>query len=324
MNYRESNTNQMNIVAIVVTFEPEVECLSVLFDALIPQVNKIVMVDNSSSINLEKFVTSHMVEYVRLSENFGIAYAQNIGINWAERFGATHVLLMDQDSIPFPDMVSKLSSVFIESKDESIDISAIAAVGPSYIDSRNNKRSFFVIEKNHLPARWLQGKKYLTKAQIEVLFLISSGTLIPVDVLKKLGGLRSNYFIDHVDTEWSFRARSKGYRLLGIPDAQMQHSIGDQVKRVWFFGWRQVSYHNPLRDYYMFRNTLLMLRDIKIPLIWQLYFLWRLVQFFCYFILFSSHRLRRLHLMMLGLWHGVLGVSGKLDLETLRFTFIPK
>ena len=42
-------------------------------------------------------------------ENLGVAAAQNQGIEWAKQQGATHVLLLDQDSLPHPDMVARLS-----------------------------------------------------------------------------------------------------------------------------------------------------------------------------------------------------------------------
>lgn len=313
----------MNIVGVVITFEPDVGCLHALLDALLPQVNKIVVVDNCSSNNLEENVISRNVEYIQLADNYGIAYAQNIGIQYAERFGATHVLLMDQDSIPFPNMVSKLKSALLENKKKSTNTPRLAAVGPSYVDSRTHKKSFFVIQDNNVPSRWFPDNAALDSEVVDVMFLISSGTLIPVEVIKELGGMRNDYFIDHVDTEWSFRAKQMGYCMAGVPSAVMEHSLGDKVKTIWFFGRRQVSYHSPLRDYYMFRNTLLMLRDVSIPFVWRLHFIWRLVQFAGYFLTFTPSRWERLSKMSLGLYHGLKNVRGKLDVTRSSCREIP-
>lgn len=313
----------MNIVAVVITFEPDIDCLNALFDALLPQVNKIVVVDNHSSNNLEGTVVSRNIEYIQLDENHGIAYAQNIGIQWAEGFGATHILLMDQDSVPFPNMVSKLKSVFVTNQEKPKDTSLLAAAGPSYVDSRTNKKSFFVIEESHVPGRWFPDNASLDSEVVDVMFLISSGTLVSMEVIKALGGMRNDYFIDHVDTEWSFRAKQMGYRIVGVPSAVMEHSLGDEVKTIWFFGRRQVSYHSPLRDYYMFRNTLLMLRDVSIPIVWRLHFIWRLVQFAGYFLIFTPSRWERLSKMSLGLYHGLKNVRGKLDATSSSCREIP-
>lgn len=58
-----------------------------------------------------------------------------IGIQWARERAATHVLLMDQDSVPAPDMVSALLLA---------TESSIAAVGPGYLDSRQDNPTLVV------------------------------------------------------------------------------------------------------------------------------------------------------------------------------------
>ena len=130
--------------------------------------------------------------------------------------------------------------------------------------------------------------------------------------------MRSNYFIDHVDTEWCFRAKSLGYVLIGVNNAYMKHTLGDMVKNIWFFGWRRVAYHSPLRDYYMFRNTLLMNHDVRLTILWRIHLLWRLVKFAFYFLTFTPNRLERLKNMSLGIFHGMSGISGKLNVETKK------
>jgi rhamnosyltransferase len=143
-------------------------------------------------------------------------------------------------------------------------------------------------------------------------------------ILLELGGMRSGYFIDHVDTEWCMRARSIGYQLIGVPNALMEHSLGDEVKRIWFLYLRNVSYHAPFRDYYMFRNTLLLLRDTRIGFAWQIVLLFRLFQFAGYFLIFASKRLSRLRCMLYGLSHGAMGISGRFDMKTGRCTTIAR
>ena len=149
-------------------------------------------------------------------------------------------------------------------------------------------------------------------------FLISSGTLIDLHKLIELCGMRSEYFIDHVDTEWCLRALVKGYQLLGIHNAKMIHSLGDKAKKFWFFGMRNISEHTPLRDYYMFRNTLLMLKDVTMSFTWRIFLLFRLVEFFVFFLIFSKERSLRFQLMILGLRHGYSNIRGRLDLKTLK------
>jgi rhamnosyltransferase len=128
--------------------------------------------------------------------------------------------------------------------------------------------------------------------------------------------MRSNYFIDHVDTEWCLRARAAGYRLLVVPEARLHHRLGESVKRLPIFGRRKIFYHTPLRDYYMFRNTLLMLRDVPMPVTWRVHFVLRLLQFAGYFLMLGDQRKQRLMHMWLGVRHGMRRVSGRLDTAT--------
>lgn len=314
-----------DVIAVVVTYQPELDVLEQLLDTLVMQVGSIVVVDNGSNANLEVWNNQSQrpaVEVILLGENRGIAAAQNEGIQYALDKGAGYVLLMDQDSVPSQDMVEKLIIAMSEAEKKA-GPEPIAA-GPVCVDSRTGTKSFFAIERNGIPSRWQPAAYYtLDNFSLEVSFLISSGTLINLTLLSDIGGMRSNYFIDHVDTEWCFRARGKGYILLGVPGAEMQHSLGDKVSNVWFFGWRHVAYHSTFRDYYMFRNTLLMLRDAQMSVVWRLHFLWRLVQFSCYFLIFAPLRMQRFYYILMGIVHGLCDIRGKVDLKAFQCEQIP-
>ena len=143
-------------------------------------------------------------------------------------------------------------------------------------------------------------------------------------MVEKIGGKRSNYFIDHVDTEWCYRARSSGYSLVGVHDAFLEHSLGDDVKWIWLLYVRYVPYHTPLRDYYMFRNTIFCVRDTKRLRTWRMLLIFRLIQFVSYFLIFAPDRIVRAKMMVKGLCHGILGVEGRLNLSNGRCDKVPK
>lgn len=306
------------IVAIVVLYNPEINKLEKLLYEVNAQVDKIIVVDNNSSNTISiRFDERNDLQYLRLDKNFGIAHAQNIGIEKALKQSADFIVLLDQDSIPSSSLINKLMDAFSDNN--------VAASGPYYLDPRNHQSSFFVTEKNGLPYRYTPAEIInRSSLTLDVAFLIASGTMIRASVLKNIGAMRSDYFIDHVDTEWCFRARNAGYQIVGSSAVAIEHSLGDEVKRVWFFGWRQVSYHSPLRDYYMFRNTLLMIKDTQMSFIWKAHFVWRLVQFSVYFLTFAPLRKERLKKMTLGLLHGLKNIRGKLNSITNTCDAIPK
>jgi rhamnosyltransferase len=282
-----------------------------------------VLVDNTPNPEknlISPYPASEKLNLISLGDNMGIAYAHNIGIEWAHDHSADYVLLLDQDSVPCTDMVKKLMATLNSNAARNLDI---AAAGPAYEDPRTGHRSYFMVSQFGIPYRYKPDKINQPSNLVVVNFLISSGTLIPIGALLNLGGKRSNYFIDHVDTEWCLRARASGFSLLGVHDALMMHSLGDKVKRVWLFYTRSVAYHSSLRDYYMFRNTLLLLRDVKMSVIFQLFLLSRLLQFATYFLIFASDRRQRLRCMLLGLYHGIQGIGGRFDIKTGLCTPIP-
>ena len=315
VSFIKKNTDTV-VVAIVVTFEPNVSGLLSLLDSISEQVQTVVIVDNSIACDLCPLLPqSDQVTYKKLPDNYGIAYAQNFGIEVAIQYQPTHILLLDQDSEPASDMVKQLHCSLEQ-------VTNAIAAGPSYIDKRSGRQSFFVMDRFGIPFR-LKAAESANQPFVHAAFLIASGTLIDAAMLIKVNGMRSHYFIDHVDTEWSLRVRQHGYEVIGVPTAIMRHSLGDEVKSIWFFGKRQVSYHSPLRDYYMFRNTLLMLKDLRLSIFWQLHLIWRLMQFATYFLLFAPQRRKRVRLMWLGLWHGLQGRAGKLDIDTGQCSTLP-
>lgn len=306
------------VAAVVVTYEPEPDGLRALLRALRPQVDWLVLVDNASSHDVASLVPPDLeIEFRHLDQNIGLAAAQNVGIERALDFGAAYVFLSDQDSLPPADLVHSL----MEQSDAGG--APLAAAGPLAVDGRTQLPSFFVTERHGRPGRWYLSAAADVPGAVEVAFLIASGSLLSTDAIRAIGAMRSHYFIDHIDTEWCFRARQAGYRLLGVPAARLEHRLGDSVSRVWFFGWRQVMSHSPLRDYYMFRNTLLMLRDTPMSLRWRLHFLWRLLQFGGYFLPFGKERWLRCKRMALGLWHGLTGRGGRLEPDTGTCTAVP-
>lgn len=289
------------VVAVVVSYQPALDVLGQLLDALAPQVESVVVVDNGTHSDLSAWNRerdTRAVELLQLGENLGIAAAQNIGIKWAKCRGARFVLLMDQDSIPSPTMVNVLISAISEQQSP-------AAVGPRYLDSRQDNPPPFI----RIRGLRLERCDCSTEdAIVPVDYLISSGCLIPMSVLDKVGGMRDDLFIDYVDIEWGLRARRFGYQSYGACAAKMEHSLGDQPIR--FLG-KNNPVHSPLRHYYHFRNAVLLYKEQWIPVNWKLVNGWRLCLKYIFYALFTKSRMAHLHMMTLGVWHGLKGISGK-------------
>lgn len=297
--------NSANVVAVVVTFQPILAVLGQLLDALTPQVESVVIVDNGSHFDLSEWRNGRdtsQFALLSLEENRGVGAAQNLGIQWARDRGAGFVLLMDQDSIPASDMVAKLMSAILTQD-------APSSVGPCYFDNRQENLGPFV------RVRGLRLERIVCTVEdaiVPVHHLISSGCLIPIMVLDKVGDMREDLFIDYVDIEWGLRARRHGLQSYGVCKAKMQHNLGEQPLA--FFG-RKIPVHSPLRHYYLFRNTVLLCREAWIPLNWKLVVGWRLLLKYGFFILFARPRLKHFCMMSQGILHGLIGKAGKFGMH---------
>ncbi|HEY7600687.1 MAG TPA: glycosyltransferase, partial [Candidatus Limnocylindrales bacterium] len=121
------------VCAVVVTWHPDAARFALLLQQLETEVERIVVVDNTAF-------------------NRGLAAAQNRGIALARAGGATHVLLLDQDSVPLPGMTRRLLRELQDLEARGVKV---ACVGPR-----------------------LRCYGSLTRERGECLALISSGSLL--------------------------------------------------------------------------------------------------------------------------------------------------
>lgn len=299
------------ITAIVVTYFPDFSFFSNQVRVLLAQVDNVVVVDNGSGADFNSWVKrdidSQGFYLLAQDENLGIAEAQNIGIRFAKKLNSEHVVFFDQDSLPGPAMIESLMVALKRLQSESV---AVAAVAPCYRDSEYSELSGFVRIGFF---RFQQSYGNSGDSLVEADFLIASGALVPLSVLDSVGGMDSSLFIDHVDTEWCLRAKSKGYRLFGVCNARMSHSLGENRQKLWFLRWRLVPFHKSFRYYYIFRNSVSLWRRRYMPLRWKFVDFIRLVQIFLFFGFFASRRKENISMMLRGVKDGVRGVTGKMS-----------
>jgi len=293
------------VIGIIVTFNPDIKQLSKLIDAVTPQVQRLLIVDNGSSTDLASFFAEQTnVEPIVLSENYGIAKAQNIGIERAQTLGTDYVLLLDQDSIPTFDMVTILVAAASTKQKKGIKL---ACVGPRYHDPRQEVPVPFIQIKSYRIMRQICESK---DSVVEVDYLIASGCLIPLDTIEHIGAMKEEFFIDYVDIEWGLRAQEQGFQSFGVCGASMEHQLGE--KPVYFRG-RHIPVHSPLRHYYHFRNAVWLYRQSWLRHNWKIVDGFRLLRKYAFYSLMTSPRLQHCKMMSLGIWHGLLGKMGKLD-----------
>jgi rhamnosyltransferase len=247
------------VAAAIVVYRPDPRRLGDVVAAVSGQVNELVLIANDGapwSCALPANATLAVQ-----GKNVGLGAAYNRAAEWARRRGAAHLLLLDQDSVPAPGMVKALADALERP-------GRIAAAGPLWRDSRTGEDGFFV---RHAP--W-GTRKYRPRAGevAAVDFLISSGSLIPLAALDEIGPFDEDLFIDHVDSDWTLRARAKGYRLCGVADARLDHTIGESTMSIWLSGPKLSFFsYSPDRNYYLVRNSIAMWRRPYVSWRWVLH-----------------------------------------------------
>lgn len=257
-----------NSCAVVVTFEPDITALLTLLGQLNKEMD-FVVIDNGTP-DIESLAESIMVyercvDLLRLPENNGLAKALNVGIKWAQDNNRDYVFLFDQDSSLCDLFVSRMISAYASADKHSTK--GIAAMGPRIINPQSMRQTPFKLF-NRLMLRsdraFAQSKTHFVAD-----FLITSGTMIIIKHFAEIGGMKESYFIDNVDLEWCFRAKSIGFDLVGTDEAVLYHVIGERslnpLVRVGL-----MAQHNPSRTYYSSRNRVHLYSVAYSPLGWKL------------------------------------------------------
>jgi rhamnosyltransferase len=232
------------VCAIVITYHPDA-ALPDRLDRIRPQVNGIVIVDNGSSgaerQMLRDMTSGRAIDVIFNGENLGVARALNIGIQRAAALGYPAVLLLDQDSSVAEDMVETLLAVrasFPDAERLAVIGSGFNEVNPGDTDAGN-------------PG----------DAWVEVKSTITSGSWLPLSAYSAIGPFREELFIDHVDTDYCLRARTKGYRVIKTRKQLMSHAIGAPTQHAMPWGRKWTTNHSADRRYYFARNDTVMLRE---------------------------------------------------------------
>ncbi len=288
--------NGNDVCAIAVTYHPDSEFPARL-SRILRQVSALVIVDNSSGEAeikmLRELAANPTITLVLNLDNLGIASALNVGIQRATELGFAWVLLLDQDSYIDDDMVQTLFAVRAAFPDRD----RLAVVGAGFRDINKVSQE----PNDALGEGWEEAESVIT-----------SGSLIPLKTHAAVGAFREDFFIDYVDTEYCFRARAKGYRVIRTQKPIMSHAIGTITRHrvLWINKW--TFNHSADRRYYIARNDTVMLREYGHYVfgLWAVKSFGRCVRLCKRIALYEQMRARKMFAVAQGGWDGVQGHMG--------------
>jgi rhamnosyltransferase len=295
---QEIAAQQSSVCAVVVTYHPDAG-LPARLSRLLPQVGRTILVDNGSGPGsaevLRQASSGPSVLLLANTENTGIARALNAGVQAALAEGFAWALLLDQDTAVDDDIVARL----LAAGDSYPESARLAVVGSKFRDTHGR-----LAEPGRLDAR---GELWQ-----EVESVITSGSLLSLKNYCAIGPFRDDFFIDYVDTEYCFRARAAGYRILETVQPLMSHTVGAPTRHRLFGKATWTTNHSAERRYYIARNNTVLLREYgtSTSRAWRYLSFVRCLRLCKRIAYFENDKAQKISAVVQGWWDGVRGRMG--------------
>lgn len=227
------------ILGVVVIYNPDIDKLVQNINqyirnisALIIWQNSLLSYENRNQI-LHDCASSEKIIFGGSGSNQGLDRAFNSALNVAIKEGYPWLLTMDQDStwVNFDEYLICV---------QSCDDDSIGIFGPQTINVYDEQSSVSECEKPYSI----------------VDYVISSGALYAVDKLKYIGGFASGYFIDAIDEEVCYRAKSFGIKTTVVGNVYLKQEFGEYCKKTFLGKTIASSNYSSFRYYHIVRNHL--------------------------------------------------------------------
>ena len=232
----------MKLAGIVILYYPNTDIVIEHIRSYSSNLEKLFIYDNTenpdqSFIDLISKVEGN-ISYISSGTNEGIAKKLNEASHKARQEGYEFLLTMDQDSSFKPGDFEKYISLIQSS-------------------ANSNIAQFGV---NHQP-------NFTTQKELpeEALALITSGSILSLSLTEKVGVFNEDFFIDFVDTEFSYRVIQNGYINLMFSNIVLNHSLGTLIEGRSLVSLKKSKriIHSPIRVFYIIRNGLYLLFKFK-------------------------------------------------------------
>lgn len=197
------------------------ECLQSLQRLRYPSY-EIIVVDNDSTDGTSKAIERlfSKVRLVKSNKNLGVTGGRNLGARYSK---SEYTLFLDHDTTVDENALIKLMGVMQSNPNVGI-------VGPAIYYYSDPKRVWaFGTSINMLTGRVsfnhegeIDHGKFMKAMEVEVL---PTAMLVKKEVIDKIGLFDDIFFAVYEDTDFCFRVKEAGYKVLCVPTAKVWHKV---------------------------------------------------------------------------------------------------
>jgi len=250
----------MKIASIIVTFYPTEDVIKLI--SLLQKDTHVFLIDNSEElikvISKIKRDFQKNITVIENKKNIGLAAAQNLGIQLGLKKKYDFFLFLDDDSMIDDNYILSLKASF-ENYKISYPKEKIGIFASNFYDVNLKRETNFGV---------LDGKSYQTKTfwqsneeYLKVSFVVSSGTFIPAETFLELGLFRTDFFIDHIDTDYCLRVLKAGLSIIVTRKPCLSHTVGSRREYKILGMSFKPTFNSAQRKYYVARNGVKLVKE---------------------------------------------------------------
>lgn len=253
--------DKLKISTIILNFNgmnETLECLQSVNSASRKNIDlEVVVVDNNSQDDSKKSLRKIKgIKFIENTQNLGFSGGMNTGIKYALGNGATHIVLLNNDTIVSQNLFVNLFSAsekahivapkiyfakgfeFHKDRYQKSELGKVIWYAGGQIDWQN------VIGK-HIGVDEVDGGQF--EKQKEIDFATGCCLLVKREVFEKIGFLDEKYFLYLEDMDFSVRAKKAGFKITFDPKSILWHKNASSAG----------GSGSPLQEYYFTRNRLI-------------------------------------------------------------------
>lgn len=182
---------------------------------------------------------------IKIDRDLGLAYCRN----FATQARGKYLLFLDNDTEIPPDTLSKAVEFMKRNPNAVVQLKLVYPDG--LIDSCGG-----ILDDLGYPIELGRGSKAAEECSEvkEILYAKGASLLVSKRVFEELGGFDESYFYGYDDTDFSFRALKRGYKIIFFPATVIHHEHGSFSKDLKSREIRLTYFLESRRLYFVLKN----------------------------------------------------------------------